>query len=114
MNFELFCTVAGVILLVFMIPAFGRILAGPTALDRIVAANVVGTKTAVLLVIIGVIYKRAEMFVDFALAYALLNFVASVAAARFLHKTTECEVEAAAVARQRAAILAKDDTLQGN
>ena len=77
----------GLILFLLMIPALWRIIQGPTALDRIVAVNVIGTKTAVLLIIIGVIFGRVEMFVDFALAYALLNFTGSLAAARYLHKT---------------------------
>ena len=45
--------------------------------------NVIGTKTAVLLVLIGTIYGRVEMFVDIALAYALLNFIVTIAAARY-------------------------------
>lgn len=87
MTFEQFSIGVGIVLLFFMLPAMWRIIAGPTALDRIVAVNVIGTKTAVLLVVIGVIFQRVEMFVDFALAYALLNFTGSLAAARFLHKT---------------------------
>ncbi len=67
-----------------MLPILYRILAGPTAIDRIVAANVIATKTTVLLVIIGMIYGRVEMFVDFAITYALLNFIGSLAAARYL------------------------------
>lgn len=87
MDFTLFSTVVGVLLLLMMIPVMWRMAVGPTALDRIVAVNVIGTKTAVLLVIIGVVFGRVEMFVDFALAYALLNFTGSLAAARYLHKT---------------------------
>ena len=87
MTFEAFATAVGLILFLLMIPALWRIVQGPTALDRIVAVNVIGTKTAVLLIIIGVIFGRVEMFVDFALAYALLNFTGSLAAARYLHKT---------------------------
>lgn len=87
MTFEAFATAVGLILFLLMIPALWRIIQGPTALDRIVAVNVIGTKTAVLLIIIGVIFGRVEMFVDFALAYALLNFTGSLAAARYLHKT---------------------------
>jgi len=89
MTFEHFSIGAGLAVLLFMLPAMWRIVRGPTALDRIVAVNVIGTKTAVLLVIIGVIFERVEMFVDFALAYALLNFTGSIAAARFLHKTRQ-------------------------
>lgn len=69
-----------------MIPIMYRIIAGPTAIDRIVAVNVIGTKTTVLLVIIGMLFERVDMFVDFALTYALLNFIGSLAAARFLDR----------------------------
>ncbi len=89
MTFEQFSIASGVALLFFMLPSMWRIVVGPTALDRIVAVNVIGTKTAVLLVIIGVIFERVEMFVDFALAYALLNFTGSLAAARYLHRTKD-------------------------
>jgi multicomponent Na+:H+ antiporter subunit F len=78
---------AGMALFAMMATALYRIIAGPTAIDRIVAANVIGTKTAVLLVIIGEIFHDVSMFVDFALAYALLNFIGSLAASRYLHKT---------------------------
>ena len=86
-GFGIVAIIAGVIILLLMLPAIYRIVVGPTAIDRIVAVNIIGTKTAVLLVVIGVTFERVEMFVDFALAYALLNFMGSLAAARFLHKT---------------------------
>ena len=85
--FELVAVVAGMVLLLMIAPALYRIVIGPTAIDRIVAVNIVGTKTAVMLVVIGVAFERVDMFVDFALAYALLNFIGSLAAARYLHKT---------------------------
>jgi len=88
-TFEKFSIGVGAVLLLLMLPAIYRIMVGPTALDRIVATNIIGTKTAVMLIIIGVIFERVEMFVDFALAYALLNFTASIAAARFLHRSRE-------------------------
>lgn len=78
--------ITGVAIFALMLPILYRILVGPTAIDRIVAVNVIGTKTTVLLVIIGMIYGRVEMFVDFALTYALLNFIGSLAAARFLDR----------------------------
>lgn len=60
-----------------------RAISGPTVLDRIVSIGVIGTKTTVILLLIGFIYGRAEMFVDIALAYALLNFLATISAAKF-------------------------------
>jgi len=35
---------------------------------------------------IGLIYKRVDMFIDIALAYALLNFIAVLAASRYFNK----------------------------
>lgn len=93
MTFEHFATGAGLVLLLLMIPAMFRIVKGPTALDRIVAANVIGTKTAVFLVVIGIVFKQVGMFVDFALAYALLNFTGSIAAARYLHRAKQRDTE---------------------
>ena len=63
-----------------------RAVFGPTVLDRIIGANAIGSKTTVLLVLIGFIYHRVEMFVDIALAYAMLNFIAVLAASRYFQK----------------------------
>ncbi len=70
-----------------------RIVAGPTIIDRIMGANVIGTKTTVLLVIIGVIYHRVDMFVDIALAYAMLNFIVTIGASRYFthHKNVRAD-----------------------
>lgn len=84
---DLAYSTTGLCLFALMLAPLYRVCVGPTAIDRIVAVNVIGTKTAVLLVIIGELFHRVEMFVDFALAYALLNFIGSVAASRFLFKT---------------------------
>jgi multicomponent Na+:H+ antiporter subunit F len=64
-----------------------RVIGGPTVLDRILGGNVIGTKVTVLLLIIGVGYQNVEMFVDIAIAYALLNFITTLGAAKyFLHR----------------------------
>ena len=83
---DLTLRLVGMFLFLLMLPVLYRVVTGPTSIDRIVAANVIGTKTAVLLVIIGTIYGRIEMFVDFAIAYALLNFIGSLAVARYFHR----------------------------
>ena len=63
-----------------------RVLFGPTTLDRLIGVNAIGSKTVILLLLIGFLYGRVDMFVDIALAYGLLNFVAVIAAARYFHK----------------------------
>lgn len=83
---ENFFTLTGVAIFALMLPILYRIVVGPTAIDRIVAVNMIGSKTMVLLIIIGMLFKRVDMFVDFALTYALLNFIGSLAAARFFDR----------------------------
>jgi len=71
---------------VLMLLSLYRAVFGPTVLDRLIGANAIGSKTVVLLILIGLIYKRVDMFVDIALAYALLNFIAVLAASRYFQK----------------------------
>jgi len=77
-----FLTIA-MILGFFVLLSLYRAVAGPTVLDRILSVGVIGTKTTVMLLLIGLIYKRVDMFVDISLAYAMLNFIATLAAAKF-------------------------------
>ena len=63
-----------------------RAVAGPTVLDRLIGANAIGSKTTSLLILIGLMYHRVEMFVDIALAYAMLNFITVLAASRYFQK----------------------------
>lgn len=74
----------GLCVLIFV--SLYRCLIGPTVLDRLIGVNAIGTKTVVLLLLIGFLYERVEMFVDIALAYGFLNFVAVIAASRYFHK----------------------------
>jgi len=63
-----------------------RAIFGPTVLDRFIGVNAIGSKTVILLLLIGFIYQRVEMFVDIAIAYAFLNFIAVLAASRYFNK----------------------------
>lgn len=71
--------------LMMVLPLY-RAIFGPTVLDRLVGVNAIGSKTTVLLNLIGLIYGRVGMFVGIALAYALLNFIAVLAAPRYFQK----------------------------
>jgi multicomponent Na+:H+ antiporter subunit F len=70
-----------------------RAVVGPTVLDRLVGVNAIGSKTTVMLLLIGLIYGRVEMFVDIALAYALLNFIAVLASSRYFQKKKDLHHE---------------------
>ena len=77
---------ASIYLCLVMVLSLYRAVAGPTVLDRLIGVNAIGSKTTALLVLIGLIYKRVDMFVDIALAYAMLNFIAVLAASRYFQK----------------------------
>lgn len=60
-----------------------RAYIGPSASDRLIAINVIGTKTIVLILIVSFILKETY-FVDVAFVYALISFIASVVIAKFI------------------------------
>lgn len=76
----------GVALLVALLIGMNlyRVAAGPTIYDRLVAVNLIGTKSILLLVLTGSIFGRVDTFVDLAIVYALLGFVGVLAAGKYL------------------------------
>jgi multicomponent Na+:H+ antiporter subunit F len=66
-----------------------RLAAGPTVFDRLLGVSGLGTKTTLVLLLVGLVYGRLDMFVDISVAYALLSFVGSLAAARYLERSGE-------------------------
>ncbi|HDZ23457.1 MAG TPA: pH regulation protein F [Desulfobacteraceae bacterium] len=81
-----FFLVVGLYLCFLMLFSLYRAVFGPTVLDRLIGVNAIGSKTVVLLLIIGMLYERVDMFVDIALAYAMLNFIAVLAGSRYFQK----------------------------
>jgi len=77
----------GVVLIVTIFLCLYRVLRGPGVFNKAIAVNLIGTKTIVLLVIIGYIYQR-PIFLDIALVYAMVNFGASIAIAKYLKRGT--------------------------
>lgn len=55
-----------------------RAIKGPRVCDRVLSVNVIGTKTVVLIALVGFIYDRPH-FLDIAIVYALINFIATIA-----------------------------------
>ena len=71
-------TVAALAILVTMGLALGRALLGPTVYDRILAVNMFGTKTVLLIAVFAFLSDRHDIL-DIALVYALINFISVVA-----------------------------------
>ena len=62
--------------------ALFRASRGPTVFDRILAVNMFGTKTVLLISIVSFMIGRQD-FIDLALLYSLMNFIGMVAVLRF-------------------------------
>ena len=74
--------VAMVGVLATMMLALVRAFMGPTVFDRVLAANMFGTKTVLLIAVSGFLSGRPQ-WLDLALLYALMNFIGIIALLRF-------------------------------
>jgi multicomponent Na+:H+ antiporter subunit F len=69
-------------ILLSMSLALARALLGPTVYDRVLAVNTFGTKTVILIGVLGFLTERPE-FLDLALVYALINFIGTLTVLKF-------------------------------
>jgi multicomponent Na+:H+ antiporter subunit F len=74
---------AALLMLVTMALALVRALKGPTVFDRILALNLFGSATVLMISIVGFMISRADL-VDIALIYALVSFTGTIAVLRFV------------------------------
>lgn len=79
--------VATTAVLVAMLLALVRAFAGPTLYDRVLAGNSFGTKTVILIGLMGFLAGRPD-FLDIAVLYALLNFASTIAILKFFRYRT--------------------------
>lgn len=75
-------TAASIAILAAMLMTLARLFAGPSLYDRVLAVNSFGTKTVLLIGVMGFLTGRPE-FLDIALLYALINFVSTIAILKF-------------------------------
>jgi multicomponent Na+:H+ antiporter subunit F len=82
-----FLTVITMLVAVALILPFYRVLMGPTVYDRMMGVSVAGTNTILLICLVGFMYGRIDMFIDIAIAYAMLNFLGGLVVAKYLDRT---------------------------
>ncbi len=63
-----------------------RVLRGPTVYDRVLGLNGISTMAIILLLVIGTVYGRVDMFVDISTGYALLNLIAALSITKYLEE----------------------------
>lgn len=82
MNVAIF--LISLIFVVALLLPFYRVVIGPTVFDRMMGVGVIGTKTVVLVCLVGFAYGRLDMFIDIAISYAMLNYIGTVVVAKYL------------------------------
>ncbi|MCP2620041.1 monovalent cation/H+ antiporter complex subunit F [Candidatus Aminicenantes bacterium AC-334-K16] len=82
---DFFTFVAVYLTIVIFIPLY-RVIAGPRLMDRMLGAGAIGTKTMVIILLIGYMFDRIDMFIDITLAYAVLNFIGVIAIAKYIER----------------------------
>jgi multicomponent Na+:H+ antiporter subunit F len=70
-------------LLVCMCMSLARSMLGPSVFDRILALNSFGTKTVLLIAVLGFLTGRPD-FLDLALVYAVMNFIGTIAVLKII------------------------------
>ena len=75
--------VAALAVLISLALALIRAFKGPTVFDRILAINSAGTKTVLLIAVMGFLSGRPD-FLDIALVYALINFIGNIAVLKYV------------------------------
>lgn len=76
-----------VVVAMALVMPFYRVMRGPTIYDRMIGVSVAGTNTVIMIILVGHIYGRVDMFVDIAIAYAMLNFASALVVAKYLERT---------------------------
>lgn len=75
-------TATTIAIVIAMAIALVRAYLGPTIYDRILAVNLFGTITVLFISMFGFMTGRPD-FLDIALVYALINFIATIAVLKF-------------------------------
>ena len=67
-----------IVILIAIAIGLVRAFRGPTLYDRVLASNMVGTLTVLMVAVLGFMSGRPE-FLDIALVYVLISFVSTIA-----------------------------------
>lgn len=78
---DVFLGAAAIFVLLAVVMLY-RVVKGPTMQDRVLAVNVLGTNTVVILALLAAGLEE-PWFLDIALVYALLNFLVTIAISKF-------------------------------
>ena len=80
--------IVSIVILIAIAMGLVRAFRGPTLYDRVMAANMIGTLTVLMVAILGFMTGRPE-FLDIALVYVLISFVSTIAVLRVVNPRSD-------------------------
>ena len=80
--------IVSVVILIAIALGLVRAFRGPTLYDRVMAANMIGTLTVLMVAVLGFMTGRPE-FLDIALVYVLISFVSTIAVLRVVNTSND-------------------------
>ena len=72
-----------------MLLSLYRVVTGPSLFDRLTGLGLIGSKTIVLLIVLGAWSERVDLYVDIALSYGLISFVGTIVLAKYFETGSE-------------------------
>ena len=79
--------VVAVALALVMVLSLYRVVSGPSIFDRLTGLGLIGSKTIVLLIVLGAWSERVDLYVDIAMSYGLISFVGTLVLAKYFEVT---------------------------
>lgn len=76
------CFLIGIIILTLIM--LYQLFRGPGIFDRFIGILVMATNVILILIVIGFVDGRRDMYVDVAISYGILGFISSVILAKFI------------------------------
>ena len=81
---EMFFAVYLVIIILLTLLMLLRLFRGPGIYNRFAGVTVMSTNVILILILLGYVDGRTDMYIDIAVSYAVLGFISSVILAKFL------------------------------
>ncbi len=81
---EMFFAVYLVVIILLTLLMLIRLFRGPGIYNRFAGVTVMSTNVILVLVLLGYVDGRTDMYIDIAVSYAVLGFISSVILAKFL------------------------------
>lgn len=78
--------IMSIIILFLVFLCLYRAVFGPGIINRMIAVNVIGTKTIAVILLMGFIFKRVDFFIDISMIYALINFIGTLTFSKYFER----------------------------